>query len=309
MKARDRGSHRRRPPRRLENPPWRRTGRRVRDRGFPFQPMPLRPRANQESHRVGWRRTREPHSDRRSNGARRRPVHPLARGSRSTRQPKKTRSDPAEVGCLIPRPTAFVGVPPTRAVEIPEDSDVNGAPIGTQSIRRGKKSTWRVTRGGDVRDRIGVEATDGEMYRKHAEELTRFATGLVGPSHAADVVSEAVLRCMDSARWAQATEKRAYLYRCVYNEAARFHRSSNRRRLREERTAQRESVEPPEVRPEVLSAVARLSTRQRAVICLTYWDDLSPAAIATLLGISDGSVRRHLARGRSRLKEILDVND
>jgi RNA polymerase sigma factor (sigma-70 family) len=160
-----------------------------------------------------------------------------------------------------------------------------------------------------VRDRIGVEATDGELYRKHAEELTRFATGLVGPSHAADVVSEAVLRCMDSARWAQAVEKRAYLYRCVYNEAARFHRSSNRRRLREERSAERESVEPPEVRPEVLSAVARLSTRQRAVICLTYWDDLAPAAIATLLGISDGSVRRHLARGRSRLKEILNVND
>ena len=152
-----------------------------------------------------------------------------------------------------------------------------------------------------------MEVTDGGIYSKHADELTRFATGLVGPSNAADVVSEAVLRCMHSQRWAQVTEKRAYLFRCVYNEAVRFHRSADRRRSREERAALPEPVYPQEVRPEVLSAVARLSVRQRAVIVLTYWDDLDPGAIARLLGISDGSVRRHLARARSRLKEVLDA--
>jgi RNA polymerase sigma factor (sigma-70 family) len=154
-----------------------------------------------------------------------------------------------------------------------------------------------------------VDATDGEVYRKYAEELTRFATGLVGPSHAADTVSEAVLKCLGSPRWPGVSERRSYLYRSVYNEAARFHRSTSRRRSREARTATPESVEAPEVRPEVLSAVALLSVRQRAVIVLTYWDDLDPAAIARLLDISDGSVRRHLARGRSRLKEVLDADD
>lgn len=153
-----------------------------------------------------------------------------------------------------------------------------------------------------------MDATDGELYRKHADELTRFATGLVGPSHASDVVSEAVLRCMDSNRWPHVIEKRAYLFRCVYNEAARFHRSSNRRRSRERRAAPPASVDPPEVRPEVLAAIARLSTRQRAVVILTYWDDLDPGAVANLLGVTDGSVRRHLARARSRLKEVLDAD-
>lgn len=154
-----------------------------------------------------------------------------------------------------------------------------------------------------------MDTTDGEVFRKHADDLTRFATGLVGPSNAADVVAEAVLRCLGSERWVAVTDKRAYLYRCVYNEAARFHRSTNRRRWREEQVAQSESFEPPELRPEVLSAIARLSIRQRAVIILTYWDDLDSVAIATLLDISDGSVKRHLARGRSRLKEALDVDD
>ena len=103
-------------------------------------------------------------------------------------------------------------------------------------------------------------------------------------------------------------EKRAYLFRCVYNEAARLHRSTGRRRAREQQVALPESVEQPDIRPEVLSAVARLSLRQRAVIVLTYWDDLDPGAIASLLDISDGAVRRHLARGRSRLKEVLDAD-
>jgi DNA-directed RNA polymerase specialized sigma24 family protein len=38
--------------------------------------------------------------------------------------------------------------------------------------------------------------SDEEVYAKHAEELTRFATGLVGPADAADVASAAVLSCL-----------------------------------------------------------------------------------------------------------------
>jgi RNA polymerase sigma factor (sigma-70 family) len=153
-----------------------------------------------------------------------------------------------------------------------------------------------------------VDQADGELYRKHADELTRFATGLVGPTHAADVVSEAVLRCMSSPTWPAVVERRAYLFRSVFNQAGQLHRATRRRRAREEGAAAPGYVEPADIRPEVLAAVARLSLRQRAVVVLTYWDDLDPAAIAGLLDISDGSVRRHLARARSRLKEVLDAD-
>jgi RNA polymerase sigma factor (sigma-70 family) len=61
----------------------------------------------------------------------------------------------------------------------------------------------------------------------------------------------------------------------------------------------------PESRPEVWSAVTRLSVRQRAVIVLTYWDDLTPAQVADRLGLAEGSVRRHLARARARLRKVL----
>jgi RNA polymerase sigma factor (sigma-70 family) len=62
-------------------------------------------------------------------------------------------------------------------------------------------------------------------------------------------------------------------------------------------------------RPEVLEAVSRLSLRQRAVIVLTYWNDLDPASVAGLLRISEGAVRSHLARARALLKEYLDEQD
>jgi hypothetical protein len=33
-----------------------------------------------------------------------------------------------------------------------------------------------------------MEAADGELHRKYTDDLTRFATGLVGPSNAAGPV-------------------------------------------------------------------------------------------------------------------------
>jgi RNA polymerase sigma-70 factor (ECF subfamily) len=63
---------------------------------------------------------------------------------------------------------------------------------------------------------------------------------------------------------------------------------------------------PYEVDVDVLAAVDRLSVQQRAAVVLTYWEDLSIAEVAHRLRISEGSVKRHLARARSRLRETLD---
>ena len=146
---------------------------------------------------------------------------------------------------------------------------------------------------------------DDEIYRKYSPDLVVFATGLVGPADAADVVADAVARVLASPKWADARDRRAYLYGSVLNEARMHHRSTLRRRAREARVAQREGVVDGEVRPEVLAAVARLSVRQRAVVALTYWHDMHEREIAELLGISVGTVRRHLARAHQRLRGVI----
>jgi RNA polymerase sigma factor (sigma-70 family) len=150
-----------------------------------------------------------------------------------------------------------------------------------------------------------VSLSSGDAYDRYADELVRYATGIVGPDDAQDVVAEVFVRAMKSTKWARVEHPRAYLFRMVLNEARMRYRSTMRRRARERRAAGPMVTHAPEVRPEVLEAIGSLSPRQRAVIVLTYWDDLAPAEVARRLGISDGAVRRHLARARATLRSVL----
>ena len=152
---------------------------------------------------------------------------------------------------------------------------------------------------------VVTDETYADLYLKHAAELTRFATGLVGPSAAADVVADAVARLLASRAWERASNPRALMFRAVLFEAQMFHRSHRRRVSREARSSQREAFEMPEVEPEVAVAVARLSPQQRAVVFLTYWDDLDVHAVAGLLAVSEGTVRKQLGRARKKLREVL----
>jgi len=146
-----------------------------------------------------------------------------------------------------------------------------------------------------------------ETYDKCADDLTRFATGLVGPSDAADVVSAVMVKVLGRPSARQVHDGRAYLFRAVVNEARMHHRSTMRRRAREAREAHATAVDDVVgLRPDVLEAVGRLSVRQRAVVVLHYWDDLDDEAIARLLGIGTGTVRRHLARAHERLRRSID---
>ena len=147
--------------------------------------------------------------------------------------------------------------------------------------------------------------TDAQVYAALAPELIGFATSLVGRDEAADVLSAAVVRSLSSPAWPTVANRGAYLYQAVFSEAFTWRRRTARRRERESRAWVSDRTELPTVRPDVLRAVTALSVRQRAVIVLTYWLDLHPSGIAELLGVSEGSVRRHLARARARLREVL----
>lgn len=147
---------------------------------------------------------------------------------------------------------------------------------------------------------------DEAVYREHAQALTAFATSLVGPDAAADAVSAAVIAVFGSPAWPTVERPRPYLYQAVYNECVRVAQRDQRRRERELSVQPQGDVELPELRPDVADAVRALSTQQRAVIVLTYWQDLTVADVAEHLDISDGAVRKHLARARANLRSVLD---
>ena len=52
----------------------------------------------------------------------------------------------------------------------------------------------------------------------------------------------------------------------------------------------------------LLTALAALPPRQRAVVVLRYWEDLSDAQVAALLGCSASTVRSQAARALAKLR-------
>ncbi len=147
-----------------------------------------------------------------------------------------------------------------------------------------------------------VSSSDSEIFRKHKDDLVRYAAALVGPDAADDVVSAVVLRLLERRSLSDLEDARAYLFRAVLNQARNV---GSRRRPS---SAVVDAVQPPwpEPQPEVLSAVMNLPLRQRAATFLVYWADLSIAETSRLMGTRPGTIKRYLYLARRSLKEVLD---
>lgn len=134
----------------------------------------------------------------------------------------------------------------------------------------------------------------------------RFAASLVGPSEAADLVSEAVVATLQRHTLSSLDNPRAYLMQAVLNRA----RSRARHLERERRALARHGAEsvpdPAEVISDITQAVAGLPPQQRAAIFLVYWEDMEPSEAALLLGLRPGTMRRYLHLARRRLRRLLD---
>jgi RNA polymerase sigma factor (sigma-70 family) len=155
-----------------------------------------------------------------------------------------------------------------------------------------------------------------DAYRRWADDLVAFASTVTARDEAADAVADVFQRLLaDPSAWDAVREPRAFLFRCVANEARANGRSAGRRRSREIRDSQSnaspgggESLEGWSavlVDDRVRTALSALSAQQRAVVFLTYWMDEPVDRVAEILGVRSGTVRRQLARARHRLRGAL----
>ena len=84
-------------------------------------------------------------------------------------------------------------------------------------------------------------------------------------------------------------------------------RSNRRRADREDRAsrwAATGSVDPSNA-VDGRRALDRLSPQQRAIAYLVYWEDMTIPDVAAWLDVTEGTVRRQLARAKNRLREVL----
>ena len=145
------------------------------------------------------------------------------------------------------------------------------------------------------------------LVRSRSAALLRTALLLTGErAHAEDLVQEALLAVY---RKRQRVREPEALEQYVRTTMVRTHLNWVRRRSNRE--IARPDVDEREVHPfehdDTWEALARLAPRQRAVVVLAYYEDLTDPRIAEVLAISVGAVKTHRARAlavlRSRLAE------
>ena len=156
--------------------------------------------------------------------------------------------------------------------------------------------------------------------------MVRLAYALTGDQgHAEDVAQTAFARAYASWPKVRRTgNPDAYVRRIVINE--------NLNRFRKHRVAERLTDTLPDSvsgalsgslaaagavdatrqyddRSALIAALQRLGPRQRAVIVLRYWMDLTEAEIAAALGCSVGTVKSQAARGLATLRQSAELVD
>jgi len=172
-------------------------------------------------------------------------------------------------------------------------------------------TAWATAAREDAVVRHDPSVTVADLYAAHRLRLVRLAVLLVDDHETAeDVVHDVFARLQRGWRLKDPDKALAYLQRAVVNTA--------RSVLRRRRTVRSHVVphDPPVSGPEavvvlaeehreVLAALQQLSHRQREVLVLRYWSDLSEAQIARTLGISTGTVKSTASRALDTLERIL----
>jgi RNA polymerase sigma-70 factor (sigma-E family) len=155
-----------------------------------------------------------------------------------------------------------------------------------------------------------ISADDSEDFKNFAASrwpgLVRLAFGLTGDRWLAEDIAQTALARAYVAwrRVSRADDPDAYVRRILVNACNRRFR---RRRVTEQpgelpETPVDSAADFIGERAALLAALQQLPPRQRAVIVLRYWEDLTDAQIAAALGCSPGTVRSQLSRALAKLR-------
>jgi RNA polymerase sigma-70 factor (sigma-E family) len=159
----------------------------------------------------------------------------------------------------------------------------------------------------EAQEATGGSVTFDEFAATRLDAVLRFAVVLTNDKGLAeDVVQEVLIRAHQ--RWAQigAMEyPEAYVRRMVVNEFLSWRRKWARYVPQADvdpgiRTE--DHAETQAERSALLAEVAKLPRRQRAVLVLRYYEGLSDAQIAEVLGCAETTVRGYAFRGLAALR-------
>lgn len=151
-----------------------------------------------------------------------------------------------------------------------------------------------------TQDRDSPEA----VIRRYSDMVYRLAFARTGNrSDAEDLYQEVFLRYLTKApAFTSEDHRKAWLLRVAVNCANRFHTAPWRKRT--EPLSEALSVPAPEGE-DLWEELRRLPEKDRTVLHLYYYEDMTTEEIAKLLDRNPATVRSQLLRARAKLKKLL----
>jgi len=150
--------------------------------------------------------------------------------------------------------------------------------------------------------------TWSEIYRDERDSLVRLAYLVTGSRVVAeDLVQDTFIRVM--ARLEAADSPGPYLRRSVLNACYSWHRRSRREVHMaddEDRDRSREQRDGAPQPVEMWDALSHLSQRQRTILVMRYYLDMTEADVAATLGCRIGTVKSTSHRALKDLRRMLE---
>ena len=159
-------------------------------------------------------------------------------------------------------------------------------------------------KGGDNMDPTQDRDSPEVVIRRYSDMVYRLAFARTGNrSDAEDLYQEVFLRYLTRApAFTSEEHRKAWLLRVAVNCANRFHTAPWRKRT--EPLSEALSVPAPEGE-DLWEELRRLPERDRTVLHLYYYEDMTTEEIAKLLDRNPATVRSQLLRARAKLKKLL----
>jgi RNA polymerase sigma-70 factor (sigma-E family) len=210
--------------------------------------------------------------------------------------------------------------PPARQNKVTETlvagpalGQVPGQPLSASHLASSHQVQAHAESAADRVSLTGADTAITELYGAHYRPLVRLAALLVHDvATAEEVVQDSFVALHAGLHRLRDNEKAlAYLRAAVVNRS----RSVLRHRVVVDRNAPKPAPDMPSAehgalalieRSAVVAALRNLPVRQREVVVLRFYADLSEAQIAFSMGITRGAVKSHTSRAMSALRTVLE---
>ena len=161
--------------------------------------------------------------------------------------------------------------------------------------------------------------SQSEIFEKYSQPVFSFIYRIVAQREVAmDLTQDTFVKTLNRLdKLNDGAKIKAYLFKTAFNLALNYKRDTRRRISRRDVLKQEmecgghSGFDPAHalLKIQLRHALDKLSSRQREVLSLRFFADMSLKEIAGIMRISEGTVKVHLARGLNKMKQYLDISE